>query len=95
MIEIQIKGKQSGYDVVEEYIRRYWERHPIDTVVVSLAVSYDGKDYSFRPDVATPDAYGCIEFLNDWWEGEKYLRLYGIKSVCEIELNDGIYMEEK
>lgn len=53
-----------------------------------------GKNYSYRPDVATPDQFGCVEFLNDWLEGEKYIRLYGIKSVCEIELNDGIYMEE-
>ena len=95
MVEIKLTGKKSGYDIVEEYIQRYWEHHPIDTVVVSLAVSYDGENYSYRPDVATPDKFGCVEFLNDWLEGEKYIRLYGIKSVCEIELNDGIYMEEK
>ena len=85
MIEIKLRKKQTGYDAVEEYIRRYWEHHPVDTVVVSLAVSYDGKDYSFRPDV--------IEFLNDWWEGEQFIRLYGIQSVSEIKITGGIYEE--
>lgn len=93
MIEIQLRKGQTGYDAVEEYIQRYWEHHPIDTVVVSLAVSYDGKDYSFRPDVATPDCCNIIEFLNDWWEGEKFIRLYGIKAVSEMEITDGIYAE--
>lgn len=94
MIEIKLSKKQTGYDAVEEYIRRYWEHHPVDTVVVSLAVSYDGKDYSFRPDVATPDCYcNVIEFLNDWWEGEQFIRLYGIQSVSEIKITGGIYEE--
>ena len=73
MIEIKLKDGQTGYDAIGEYIYRYWKHcGAIDTVVVSMATSYDGRIYEHRNEVAYPYySYGDnIEFLFDWWEGE-------------------------
>ena len=93
MVEIKLKEKQSGYDAVGEYIRRYWKNNITDTVVVSIATSYDGKKYEYLKEVACPYRYDDIEFLYDWWEGEKFIKLFGIKSLQEIDINGGVYLE--
>ena len=95
MVEIKLNDKQSGYDVIGEYIRRYWEHHITDTVIVSLATSYDGKKFETRNEVASPYNYDDIEFLYDWWEGEKFIKLFGIKTLSEIEIDGGIYTEDE
>lgn len=38
MIDIKLKDGQSGYNVVGEYIRRYWEHNIYDTVIVSIHI---------------------------------------------------------
>lgn len=95
MVEIKLKDRQSGYDAVGEYIRRYWEHNITDTVIVSLATSYDGKKFETRNEVASPYNYDDIEFLYDWWEGEKFIKLFGIKTLSEIEIDGGIYTEDE
>ena len=93
MVEIRLNDGQSGYDVIGEYIERYWDNHMTDTVIVSLGISHDGQIYEHRNEVATPGGF-CgkdIEFLYDWWEGEKYLRLFGIRSVDAFNITGGIY----
>lgn len=94
MVDIELKNGQTGYDVVEEYIRRYWTHNIDETVIVSLGVSYDGKNYELCKEVASP--YNCdeVEFLYDWWEGEKFIRIIGIQSVENLDISGGIYMEE-
>lgn len=89
MVEIKLKDRQTGYDAVGEYIRRYWEHTITDTVIVSLAASYDGKKFETRNEVASPYNYDDIEFLYDWWEGEKFIKLFGIKALSEIEIDGG------
>lgn len=91
MIYIELKDKQNGYDVVGEYIRRYWEHNISDTVIVSMATSYDGNKFELRKEVASLYNYDDIEFLYDWWEGEKYIKLFGIKSIQELDIEGGIY----
>lgn len=54
MIDIKLNDGQSGYNVIGEYIRRYWEHNIIDTVIVSIGVSYDGYTYELRKEVASP-----------------------------------------
>lgn len=95
MVEIKLKDRQSGYDAVGEYIRRYWEHHISDTVIVDLATSYDGKKYERRVEIASPYNFDDIEFLYDWWEGEKFIQLFGIQSTAEISIDGGIYEEGK
>lgn len=94
MVEIKLKDKQSGYDIIGEYIHRYWEHNITDTVIVSLATSYDGKKFETRNEVASPYNFDDIEFLYDWWEGEKFIKLFGIQSISEISISGGIYTEE-
>lgn len=95
MIDIVLKDGQSGYDAVGEYIRRYWNHNITDTVIVSVGTSYDGNTYDLRKEVASPLNFDDIEFLYDWWEGEKFIKLFGIKTISELDIYGGIYDEER
>lgn len=92
MIDIKLNNVKTGYDLVEEYIRRYWEHNIIETVVVSIGVSNDGRTYRVCKEVACPDD-GDVEFLYDWWEGEDYIKIFGIKSIDELDISGGLYEE--
>lgn len=93
MIDIVLKDGQSGYDAISEYIRRYWSHNITDTVIVSMGTSYGGNTFELRKEVASPLNFDDIEFLYDWWEGEKYIKLFGIKTVSELDISGGIYEE--
>ena len=91
MIDIELKNGQTGYDAVAEYILRYWDRNVVEDVIISIGTSYDGNAYCLRKEVASPlDAYD-VEYLNDWWEGERYIKLFGIKTVSEVDISGGLY----
>ena len=91
MIEIKLKDGQVGYDAVGEYIQRYWKHNITDDVVVSIGVSHDGRSYELSNEIASPHNCDDILFLNDWWEGEKFIRIYGIQSVDALDISGGIY----
>lgn len=91
MVDIKLEDGQSGYDVVGEYIRRYWDNNVVDDVIVSLGTSYDGNCYSLLKEVACPENFRDIMYLNDWWEGEEFIKLFGIQSICELDISGGIY----
>lgn len=93
MVNIILRDGQTGYSVVGEYIRRYWDHNACDTVIVSMETSYDGNNYTLRKEVVIPTGMDNIEFFFDWWEGEKYIKLFGIKSVEELDIVGGIYEE--
>lgn len=93
MVDIILNKGQSGYDVVGEYIIRYWNHNITDTVIVSIGTSYDGISYELRNEIACPMNFDDIEYLYDWWEGERFIKIYGIKGVGEIEVFGGIYTE--
>ena len=95
MVEIKLKDRQTGYDAVGEYIRRYWKQYFCDTVIVSLATSYDSVKFSTLNEVASPYNFDDIEYLYDWLEGEKFIKLFGIKSIAEIKIEGGIYEEDE
>lgn len=42
---------------------------------------------------ASPCGFDDIEFLNDWWEGERYIKLFGVKTIEELDISGGIYTE--
>ena len=94
MIEIELKNDQTGYDAIGKYVHRYWKHHIVDDVIVSLGTSYDGKVYKDRNEIASPLGFNDIEFLYDWWEGEKFIRLFGIISLDEISVRGGIYIKD-
>lgn len=64
MIDIKLKEGQTGYNIIEEYIRRYWRNNIIDDVIISLGISYDGNTYEMIKEVASKN-FKDIEFLND------------------------------
>lgn len=90
MIDIKLNNKQSGYDAVGEYIRRYWKYNIYDTAIVSIGTSYNGNTYDLKKVIASP-YNDDIEYLSDWWEGEKYIKLFGIKTVNELDISGGLY----
>ena len=72
MVDIKLQKGQNGYDVVGEYIRRYWKHNIWEDVVVSLGISYDGKLYELCKQVASPYNFDDIEYLSDWWASYSY-----------------------
>ena len=88
---VVLDDKQTGYDIVSEYIKKYWEHHCTEDVIVSIEISRDGKNYERLNEVASPYDMYDVEYLNDWWEGEKYIRV--TKEV--ISLNNKEHMSMK
>lgn len=94
MVEIFVNSYDTGEDAVGEYIARFWEHNGIQTVIVSIGVSYDGISFDDTNEVVAPDPDGiCCEFLHDWWEGQKYIRIYGIQTVQDLSISGGLYDE--
>lgn len=95
MVEIILKENQTGYEAVYEYIERYlkhqFEDGYRDDVIVSLAASYNGKDFSQENQLVILDEALDLEFVDDWWEGEKFIRIYGIQAIEDIPVSGGIY----
>lgn len=91
MVDIKLQKGQNGYDAVGEYIYKYWEYNIPSDVVVSLELSYDGKTYDLYKEVASPYNFDDIEYLSDWWEGQEYIKILGIKSVNELDISGGLY----
>lgn len=90
MVSVKLDDNQSAYDFVGDYIEKFWKKNSYCDVVVLIGTSYDGLDYCESLEIVTPteDMMG-VEFLNDWHEGERYIKIFGIKSVCDIEIEDG------
>ena len=89
MVDIVLKNGQTGYDAISDYIYRYWNHNILDTVIISIGTSYDGYTYDLRNEIASPISFSKIEFMNDWWEGEKYIKLFGIKTLGELDISGG------
>lgn len=83
---VVLDGKQTGYGIVSEYIKKYWEHHCTEDVIVSIEISRDGKNYERLNEVASPYDIYDVEYLNDWWEGEKYIRVTGIQGISDIKI---------
>ena len=94
MVDIKLKEGQTGYDAVDEYVQRYWDRNGHDDVIVSLGISYNGNFYAFSKEVVSPHYPIGVEYLNDWWEGQKFIKILGIKSVEELDISGGLYEED-
>lgn len=94
MVEIHLTKEQTGYNAVAEYVKRYWAHRGLEEdVIVRIGVSYDGKSYDVDNEIVCLDMDYDMEFDSDWWEGQEYIRIYGIKAVHDIEISGGIYEE--
>lgn len=81
---------QNGYDAIEAVIWKYFDHNPMDDLIVRIGISYDGNDYDVENELVLVEN-GSIEFLNDWWEGQKYIRVYGIQSIPNLDISGGLY----
>lgn len=98
MISIILKDNEIGYGEVGKYVERYWDVHGSRDVIVGIETSYDGIEWRYNNEIATvyiPSVRGEVEWLNDWWEGERYIRLHGIQSVETINVHGGLYEGEE
>lgn len=93
MVDIKLKEGQTGYDAVDEYIYKYWKHHGHGDVIIYLGISYNGNVYDYSKEVASPYNPIGVEYLNDWWEGQKFIKIFGIKSVDKLDISGGIYEE--
>lgn len=80
----------NGYDVVEALICNYFKHNPMDDLVIRIGMSYDGDDWDVENELVLVEN-GSIEFLNDWWEGQKHIRVYGIQSIPNLDISGGLY----
>ena len=97
MVSVKLDDGQSAYGFVGEYIEKFWEKNFYCDVVCLIGTSFDGVNYCKTVAIASPDEnHTGVEFLNDWYEGEPYVKVLGIKCVDEIEFIDGegIFLSE-
>lgn len=91
---IELKGDETGYSVVGDYIRRYWESvECFDDVLFTITF----EDGSVETNVAEVDISKdgpSIEFVDDWWEGQKRFALNGIRNISEYRVAGGIYLKK-
>lgn len=86
---IELAEDETGYTVVRSYVEKYWEESIKEKAVVSLGTSYDGKRYYYFNtilDIFNECGIDYVEYLSDWWEGEKYIKILGIKGISEIDI---------
>ena len=93
MVTLNLKDNENGYSKVEEYVKRYWGHNGDQDVIVSVEASYDSVEWRCTNEIASPYQSG-VEWLNDWWEGEKYIRLHGIQGVDTLDVSGGLYEED-
>lgn len=89
--DIILKTGQTGYDVVAEYVYEYWAQTYYGTAIVFLEISYDGKDYYKTNEIVECNNGEIEAFLNDWWEGQEYIRINGIINIDEIDTNEATF----
>lgn len=84
---------QDAYCIIANYVEKYWEHNAYEDVVVRLAISCDGKEWKYSNEIVLLDCNkkDWVVFENDWWEGQKYIKLLGIKGVSELNIAGGIY----
>lgn len=83
---------QNGYDAVETVIWNYFNHNPMDDLVIKLGTSYGGGDYNVNNELVLIED-GSITFLNDWWEGQGFIRVYGIQSIPNLDISGGLYYD--
>ncbi len=86
-----------AYNAVANYIKRIWETKYVCDVVCLIGTSFDGVNYCKTVEVAFPDENLIdVVFRNDWYEGQPYVKIFGIKCVDEIDftMGEGILLSE-
>lgn len=85
---IKLNNKENGYKVVNKYIKEYWNKHGWDDAIVDLETSYDDIIWDTHREIISP----IYNWLNNWWKGEKYIRILNIINVNELNI---VYLKER
>lgn len=91
MKEFKLQSNEIAYDVIGEYVERYAEQTGEDIILVSLGISIDGISYDYETELISADQNGVFYWDSDWWEGQEYIQLLGIKGINKVEVTGGIY----
>lgn len=94
MIEFRLSDGENAYEAVGEYVRKYWEHETCEDTVVSMETSYDGIKWVHIVEIVEPEFFSEPIWLNDWWEGEKYIQLLGICGVSDLDIYGGLYEDD-
>lgn len=81
---------ENGYDVVGKLAQNYFDHNSMDDLVIRIGTSYDGVNYDIRNEIVFIENCETV-FLNDWWEGQDFIRVYGIQSIPNLDISDGLY----
>lgn len=92
-VETKLKKDETGYGFVEKYVKRYWDMCVDCDVLVAIETSYNGVQWRYGNQTATTDDSGSVIWMRDWWEGELYIRVYGIKDISEVDVYGGLFEE--
>lgn len=92
-IDVMIEEGKTAYEAVRRYICRFWDNEQsFCDMIVRLSTSYNNVEWRTFNTLALFDVDNFdVIFENDWWEGERFIRLYGIISVDDINVSGGLY----
>lgn len=91
-IEIYLESGGNGYSAIKQYIYKYFDKNIFSDVIVRIGTSYDNVKWDVFNEFARFNANDLtIEFLNDWWEGETFIRIYGIVPIDLLDVSGGLY----
>lgn len=89
-MEIKLKEGNNGYDAVIDILsmvipQLYTKYFPGD-LVVRLGCKYEESDEYYYDNYILEASEGCEYhgFVDDWWEGEKYINIIGFVPVDDI-----------
>lgn len=92
-IDVTIEEGKTAYEAVAKYIYRFFDNDAaFDDVIVRIGTSYNNIEWTTFNTLALFDMNEFdFEFEDDWWEGERFIRLYGIISIDDVEVSGGLY----
>lgn len=82
---IILDNKEIAYETVGKYVKEYWNEHGWDDAIVQMEISYDGIKWAQHRQIICPNGRNA-EWLRDWWEGEKYIRILNIINIDELNI---------
>lgn len=72
---------------LNDYVIKYCKNKMYDYCIVSIAKSYDLKHWDRFKAIAIPNVEDdTVTWLDDWYEGEDYIKILGIKLLDEIDV---------